>query len=412
MFLRRGIRNNKDPSTMYEVTDVETFFRRWGERVNAHSVETAEKLSPVAAAHRIYTDTIASMPFIIRQKRGEERIEVDHYLSMLLKLRANDYMTAFMVKKIQLSQAFWYGTGYIYIKRGRDGRVTELIPLPSRGAQRYFDEKTGMMWYSFTADADMPERKRLERKFAESELLIFRFESYDGYNGRGLLDLAAPSIRVDTLAQRYNEKFYSNGARISGIVETAANLNQESREMLRTEFENMASGLDNAFRVAVLDNGLKYTPMGLSQKEAEYIESRQFTVSEIARFTGIPEYMLQEGKQSYSSNEQQQLDFITNRLAAPIAQYEQEWSYKLFTQEELDSGMYLKLNEMVRLRGDDKARGEFYQKMISLGVMSQDEVRALEDRSPLPDGLGKRYWMSRNYNLIERFIDGTEQSGG
>jgi len=316
-----------------------------------------------------------------------------------------------MVKKIQLSQAFWYGTGYVYIKRGKDGRVTELIPLPSRGAQRFFDERTGTMWYSFVAETDLPEKKRLERKFSESELLIFRFESYDGYTGRGLLDLASPTIRIDTYAQRYNEKFYANGARISGIVETAANLNMESRRMIREEFESMATGLDNAFRVAVLDNGLKYTPMGLSQKEAEYIESRQFTVSEIARFTGIPEYMLQEGKQSYQSNEQQQLDFITNRLAAPIAQLEQEWSYKLFTAEELAAGMYLKLNEMVKLRGDEKARAEFYQRMISLGVLSQDEVRALEDRSPLPGGLGKRYWMSKNFDLIEKFIEDGENGG-
>jgi len=411
VFLKRGLKNNKDPATIYEVCDIETFFERVREKVDGRSIETAEKLSPVAAAHRIYTDTIASMPWMIRQKRGEERLEVDHYLSPILKLRANEYMTAFMVKKIQLSQAFWYGTGYVYIKRGKDGRVTELIPLPSRGAQRFFDERTGTMWYSFVAETDLPEKKRLERKFSESELLIFRFESYDGYTGRGLLDLASPTIRIDTYAQRYNEKFYANGARISGIVETAANLNMESRRMIREEFESMATGLDNAFRVAVLDNGLKYTPMGLSQKEAEYIESRQFTVSEIARFTGIPEYMLQEGKQSYQSNEQQQLDFITNRLAAPIAQLEQEWSYKLFTAEELAAGMYLKLNEMVKLRGDEKARAEFYQRMISLGVLSQDEVRALEDRSPLPGGLGKRYWMSKNFDLIEKFIEDGENGG-
>lgn len=408
MFISKGIRNNRDPSTIYQtVEDVERFFSetvlRGGEVLN---IPRAANLSPVAAAHRIFTNSIGIMPWQIRRKEDNIRTEPAHYLDYVLKIRANAVMSPFLAEKIIASQAFWHGVGFAYIGRNGEGKVTEIIPLPSEGYQRAVDPNSGAVWYSFSVDDSQPGAPKLRRKFQPSELLIFFFETYDGWRGQGMLNLAKEAMTTDYAAQRYGGKFYKNGARVSGIVEVTSELNEDNRETVRRDFEHMAHGMDNAFRVAVLDMGMKYTPLGISQKDSQFIEGRGFAVEEVSRFSGIPIYMLQSGKQSYQSNEQQQLDFVTNTLMAHIRQIEQEWAFKLYRRQELTDGFYLRKNAAALLRGDNKTRSEFYQKMISNGIYSPDDCRTFEDMSPLPDNLGETYWMSKNYDTIKNIAKG------
>ncbi len=402
MLLKHGIKN--DASNIYrEIVDVEKFFKDIA--LGEAGTGEGNHLSAVSAAHRIYTNSIAVLPFMVKQKKGDERLDVAHKLEPILKNRGNRHMTAYMVKKAIMSQAFWHGIGFAYIQR-ENGVITEIIPLPSKGYSRYIDYNTGSVWYSFSVDTENPERPKLQRKFMESELLIHYFESYDGIRGKGVLELAKESIKTDSAAQTYGQKFFTNGARVSGILEVDGELDTDARRLVREDFERVASGMDNAFKVAVLDLGTKYTQLGISQRDSQFIEGRNFSVEEISRFTGIPKYMLQVGKESYQSNEQQQLDFVKNTLIAPVTQIEQEWAYKLLSAKEIEDGYYLKLNVMALLRGDDKSRSEYYQKMVSLGIYNQDECRALEDVGPLPNGEGKSYWMSKNYDTIQNITKG------
>ena len=171
--------NNKDPGTIYRMVEsVEKFFQELtatssGEVINS---ETAEKLSPVAAAHRIITNSMAVMPWIIRRKDGDVRREVSHPLEYPLKVRANEYMSPFMAHKIIVSQAFWHGTGFGYIDR-RDGQVVGIIPLPSAGWSMQKDRGTGAIWYVFSVDENLPNGEKLTRKFQPSELLIWHYET-------------------------------------------------------------------------------------------------------------------------------------------------------------------------------------------------------------------------------------------
>ena len=228
-----------------------------------------------------------------------------------------------------------------------------------------------------------------------------------------MLDLARETMDADLKAQKYGNKFYANGARLSGVVEVDASLGKEKRELLKEEFNAKYSG-DNAFRVAVLDLGMKYTQLGISHQEAQYIENRAFSVEEISRFSGVPLYMLQAGKQSYQSNEQQQLDFVVNTLTPHLVQLEQEFKYKLYSREDIENGYYLKKNVASLLRGTHEARANYYTKMVSIGGMNPDEIRADEDRSPIPDGWGQKFWMSKNMAPVDdpdAFRNGGQTSG-
>lgn len=361
--------------------------------------ENVEKLGAVAAAHRIFTNSIAAMPWMIRQKVGEERLEAVHSVGTYLKERANLYMSAFTAEKVILSRAFFYGSGYAHIERDENGIITGILPIPIE-PEILVNKTDGVRWYKFTVPETNIFSRELTKSFAESELLIYRFESYDGSSGRGILDLAKNTMDMDLKAQKYGNRFYANGARPSGVLEVDGKLDEAKRDLLQKNFTEKYSG-DNAFKVAILDLGMKYTQLGISQNDAQYIESRQFTVSEISRFTGIPEYMMQEGKQSYNSNEQQKLDFLVDTLTPHLVQIEQEWAHKLFSAADRDAGLYLKKNVAGILRGTHEQRANFYEKMVSIGAMNADEIRASEDRSPIPGGWGKKFWMSKNFAPVD-----------
>lgn len=361
--------------------------------------ESVERLGAVAAAHRIFTNGLAALPWMIRRKEGENRMEADHPISRILKVRANPYMTPFIAEKIVYSMAFWHGTGYAYIQRDGRGRIIEFIPIPVQ-PDIFLNPEDGTRWYVFTLPENNVFGKQISGRFMESQIFKYIWESYDGMHGRGLLDLARDTMDTDLKAQKYNNKFYANGARPSGVLEVPGELSKPNRDKLKEEFAENYSG-NNAFRTAVLDMGMKYTQLGISHQESQYIENRNFSVEEISRFTGIPAHMLQVGKQSYNSNEEQRLEYVMDVLTPPLVQIEQEAMYKFFSQADIADGYYLKKNEAGMLRGTHEARANYYQKMAGIGLYNQDEMRAREDMSPLPDGLGKSYWMSKNYAPID-----------
>lgn len=367
-----------------------------------YGIHSAEKLSPVAAAHRILTNSFGLVPLAIYRKDGNARKPVsDNALDTVLKTRPNPNMSAFVCAKTVMSNAFWHGVGYVWNRRDGMGNIIARIPLPSECCSIRRDPETGNYWYDFSVDGAF-------RTFSSYELSILFFESYDGIQGRGMLQLAKESISTDAMAQRYNRKFYQNGSRLSGIVEVDTDASRDARNKVRQEFRSYVT--DDAFSVAVLDHGMKYTPLGISQADAQYIESRQFSVEEVARFTGIPKYMLQVGKEAYNSNAQQRIDFVTDTLLPYVTQWEQENSYKLLTTTQRNQKWYIKGNVAVLLRADPKTRAEFYDKMIQDAILCPDECRAMEERNPIPDGLGQVFMATKNLGSLESILRGGDNS--
>ena len=363
----------------------------------------AEQLSPVAAAHRILTNAFGIIPFGVFQKiDGERRPVEDEDLQRLLSQRPNGYMTPFLVNKLVMSNAFWHGFGAVWNRRDGTGRLVERIPLPTDCCSVYKDPEEPVYWYTYTVDG-------VTRVFATQELSILFFETYNGVWGRGMLDLARETVAADALAQRYGRKFYQNGARISGIVEVDTDASPDTKTKVKREFARYAS--DDAFKIAVLDHGMKYTPLGLSQSDAQFIESRTFSVEEIARFTGIPKHMLQTGKESYDSNSQQRVNYVTDTLLPFVAQWEQQNGLKLLSRQQRSQGWYIHGNVSVLLRGDDLTRSQFYERMIRNSIYNPDECRALEEKAPIPGGLGQEFLISKNFGSLRSVVKGGDDNG-
>lgn len=362
------------------------------------SRQGAEQLSPVAAAHRILTCHFGMIPLNVYRKDGDARETVfDPPLERAFKIRPNENMSPFLCGKTIMSNAFWFGVGYCWNRRGPDGQIVERIPLPTACCHIRQDQETGTYWYDFSVDG-------VSHSFTGHELSMLFFESYDGIRGRGLLHLARETIGAEGAAQQYGRKFYQNGANPSAIVEVDADLGDEGRNKVRDQFASYNPFGEDAFKVAVLTRGYKYTPMGLSQKDSQYIESRGFGVEEISRFTGIPKWMLQSGKESYDSNSAQRIAYVTDTLMPYIVQWEQENTYKALLPAQRSKSWYFKGNPSVLLRGDDKTRAEFYGKLIDHSIANPDECRAMEERNPIPGGLGQKFLATRNLGSLESVL--------
>lgn len=381
-------------------------FRDWffsGSEYDA-GLSGAEKLSPIAAAHRILCNDFGMIPFSTYRKDGEERVPVSvPKLDTVFKLRPNSNMTPYMCGRTVMSNAFWHGFGAVWNRR-ENGFIVERIPLPTDCCTIRRDRESGQYFWDYNVDG-------VQRAFSGYELSFLYFESYDGIRGRGMLDMARETIGAEGAAQQYGRKFYQNGAMISGIVEVDAELKQESKDRIRDQFSQFSPLSDDAFRVAVLDRGYKYTPLGLNQKDSQYVESRSFSVEEVARFSGIPKAMLQSGKEAYNSNQQQRLLFVTDTLVPYVTQWEQENTFKALFEAQRNDGVYFKGNVAALMRGDDAARAAFYEKMIANSVMCPDECRALEERNAIPGGAGRHFLLTKNLGSLESVLEGEKNDG-
>lgn len=357
---------------------------------------TAMKLSTVARCVNVLSDSISKLPFEVKNS-NRETIN-NHPINYLLKVRPNDRMTPSVFKKlIEVHRQLW-GNAYVYIQTDGNGRPIALIPLPPDSVLPYIDQSNNL-WYIVALQLSNGTYEM--RKLQWTEILHLKNYTIDGITGRSTLQMAAETIGTDQASQQYEGKFYKQGARPSGIVEVPTKIEKEGKEKIRSEFETMYSGLDNSFRVAVLDVGMKYTQLSLPQKDAQFIESRNFKVEEIARFFGVPLYKLQAGKQSYSSNEQNSIDYVTGTLHPIVKQYEEELTYKLLFDTEIKRGLYININMTAELRGDNASRSDYYQKMIQNGIYSPNECRELEDMPPIPGG--DIHFASLNYVPLSRF---------
>ena len=175
---------------------------------------------------------------------------------------------------------------------------------------------------------------------------------------------------------------------LGGLVKDPKNQDKmiSKKDLLRREWERVHSGPTNANRLAILDYGLDYKAISVSNKDAQFIESQEVAIRDIARYFGVPLYKLQEGKQSYNSNEQNGIEYVVGTLHPIVTQYEEEQTYKLLFPSQVSQGLELRINMMAELRGDNAARGTWYKTMREIGAFSVNDIMALEDMPDVEGG--------------------------
>lgn len=354
--------------------------------IGAVPASRAEKLSAVFAAVDIHSGSMSVLPAYCYNSRTRQR--VDHDILRLLSVRPNAAMTPMVRKKLLDRSRMLTGNAYDWIIRDpRTGRPVELIPVPGELVSVKQD-KNGIPVYTI-------KNPRTGETFrvANEDICHYKGPSNDGIVGKGRLEYAAECIATGLAAQSYSRKFYESGGQPSGVLTVEGDLGGfvydkdgnpttvTKKDAVRNEWERVHSGAENAHRIAVLDYGMKYQPLSISQRDSQFVEQQEVTVADIARFFGVPLYKLQSGSQSYNANEQNAIEYLSG-LQPDVTQMEEEQTYKLLSDSEIAEGLEIRYNMMSLLRSDQQSRASYYKSMWEIGVYSVNDIRALED---LPD---------------------------
>ena len=328
----------------------------------------------VPAALRAVTllsGAVAALPLKVYRKTPDGREPaIDHKVYRLLHREPNPLITPFTLKELIMNHLLLNGNFYALIDSGA------LWPIDPMRVTVEQDKDTGVVTYR----VNTPKRQQI---FQQRDILHILGFTTDGLRGVSPITLARESLGGAIAELEHGQTFFKNGAALGGVLQHPGTLGAEAAETLRQSWRDKYSGSDNAGKVAVLEEGMEFKPVALSNKDSQWLESRQVTVLDMARIFGVPPALLGHlEKASYSSQEAQNLEFLTHSLRPWLARIEQAVNKAL-----LGSGdLYAEFTTGDLLSTTIDKRYDAYRTALAAGFMSVNEVRKLENLPSVAGG--------------------------
>ena len=353
------------------------------------------RITSVYASVRILAESLASLPFHLYRKIGNEGKEKakDHHLYFLPHDESNEDITSFIFRETLMIHLLLWGNAYAQIIRNGKGEVLSLYPLMPNKMKVKRDDN-GEIFYSYV--------------YKGSEVILDSFNilhipglGFDGLIGYSPIAMAKNAIGMAIAIEEYGTTFFSNGAKPGGILEHPGTI--KDPEKVRKSWNDTFLGSNNANKIAVLEEGMKYTPISIPPDQAQFLETRKFQINEIARIFRIPPHMIGDlEKSSFSNIEQQSLEFVKYTLDTWVIRFEQSLKRALLSKEE-KKDYFIKFNVDGLLRGDYESRMSGYAIGRQNGWMSANDIRELEnlDRIPKENG-GDMYLVNGNMLPLEK----------
>ena len=355
------------------------------------------QMTAVYSCVRILAEAVAGLPLHLyryKEDGGKEKA-LDHPLYNLLHDEPNPEMSSFVFRETLMTHLLLWGNAYAQIIRNGKGEVIALYPLmPNR---MVVDRDTkGRLYYQYTPSTEAaPTMKGVTVNLPPSDVLHIPGLGFDGLVGYSPIAMAKNAIGMAIACEEYGAKFFANGAAPGGVLEHPGTIKDPQR--VRESWQSTFGGSGNSNKIAVLEEGMKYTPIGISPEQAQFLETRKFQVNEIARIFRVPPHMVGDlEKSSFSNIEQQSLEFVKYTLDPWVIRWEQTIHRSLLLPDE-KSQYFVKFNLEGLLRGDYQSRMNGYAIGRQNGWMSANDIRELEnlDRIPAKDG-GDLYLINGN----------------
>ena len=370
-----------------------------GKNVNERS---AMQMTAVYSCVRILAEAVAGLPLHLyryKEDGGKEKA-LDHPLYLLLHDEPNPEMSSFVFRETLMTHLLLWGNAYAQIIRNGRGEVMALYPLmPDRMAVDRDDK--GQLYYEYTTSADdAPISKGSIVRLKPSDVLHIPGLGFDGLVGYSPIAMAKNAIGLAIATEEYGSKFFANGAQPSGVLEHPGTIKDPQR--VRDSWMSQFGGSANSNKIAVLEEGLKYTPISISPEQAQFLETRKFQINEIARIFRVPPHMVGDlEKSSFSNIEQQSLEFVKYTLEPWLVRWEQSIQRTLFSADE-KKRYFVRFNVEGLLRGDYASRMNGYAVGRQNGWMSANDIRELEnlDRIPAEEG-GDLYLINGNMTKLK-----------
>lgn len=325
---------------------------------------SAMNLSAVYRATELISNSIATLPIkiLLTDESGKNEAE-GHPLNYVFTNRNTDnVLTRFTLMKLLVQSVILRGNGFAYIERV-GGTVKSLRYLEANDVIVVYDKIKNKLYY------DVPLLKKHVEPKDMIHLVMF---SYDGIKGLSVLQNAARSIGISQNSENSANSYFTNGGKLDGILTVQGPVSQKQREDIRTAWNETYTA--NGSGLAILQGNMSYQAIQLSAKDSQMLESRQFNVTDIARFFGISPVLLGDlSKVSFNTLEAVQNEFLVHTLQPYIAMIESEFERKLLSQSEDNLSIVLETNEI--LRTDKQAQASYYTALINSGVLSINEAR-------------------------------------
>lgn len=392
-----GLFRSRDKPQNRTVGSTYTFYMGGSTSGKPVNERSAMQMTAVYSCVRILAEAVAGLPLHLYRytDSGGKEKAIDHPLYLLLHDEPNPEMSSFVFRETLMTHLLLWGNAYAQIIRNGKGEVVALYPLMPNKMTVDRDEN-GELYYTYqrsTEEAHTMEGVSVILK--PSDVLHIPGLGFDGLVGYSPIAMAKNAIGMAIACEEFGAKFFANGAAPSGVLEHPGTIKDPAR--VRDAWQSQFGGSANTGKVAVLEEGMKYTPISISPEQAQFLETRKFQINEIARIFRVPPHMVGDlEKSSFSNIEQQSLEFVKYTLDPWIIRWEQSMMRILLSFDEKKE-YFIKFNLEGLLRGDYQSRMNGYSIARQNGWMSANDIRELEnlDRIPAEQG-GDLYLINGN----------------
>lgn len=350
---------------------------------------TALRVTAVYGCCKVICEDVGKLPLklISEDRDGVKQVLYDHPLYRILYRRPNEWQTSMEWRMTMLLHALLCKFGISYISRSQSGmtkgEVLELIPLmPGNVKVRQLP--------NYELEYEVTDAQGTIATLSRSDVHVLHGLSWNGYTALDLIKQGTEAIGLAIASEQTQALMHGNGAKPGGVLTTTAVLTTPQIERIRTQFESAYSGVGNAFKTVLLDNGLKFEPWNQSGVDGQHIETRKFQTEEVCRLFRVFPQMIASGTATptYASAESFFGAHVGHTLQPWISLWEQAILRDLLSEKEITSGIEAKFILQALMRGTAPQRAAFYKEAINSGWMTRNEARRLEDLNPLP-GLDK-----------------------
>lgn len=356
--------------------------------------DSALRVAAVFACVRVLAETIASLPLHVyrRLPGGGKARAPEHKLYHLLHDQPNEWQTSFEFREQLMGHLCLRGNAYAEIVPGVRGTVNELLPIhPDRvSVYRLINKRL-----QYEVRDPFTNRKRI---LSQDMVLHLRGLSSDGMLGLNPIEMQRDVIGNARATDIQAGAFFKQGMRPSGVLQHPGKLSDEAQKHLRDSMMDVHGGAENAHKMMILEEGMEWRSLSMTSEDAQFIENRKYNVTDIARIFRLPPYMVGDYERAtYSNVEQAAIDFVVHTIRPWLVRWEQAFTRDLIT----DSDTYFAefLVEGL-LRGDIQARSAALQTQFQNGAITIDEWREIENRNPVPDGLGQQHYVPLNMKPV------------
>lgn len=355
------------------------------------TVEEAMTVPAISGSVNVLAEDLSKVPIVL-YKRGDAREQaVDHPLYKLLKYGPAPWLSSYAWRRVLISNALSRGNGYSRVHR-MGGAFLDRLTLIQPGATTHRWQTDGEPFF------DVVENGRLQQNLSWQDVIHIPYRAtnecavYGGVIGVSPIHRNKETVALALAAERYAAKFFKNGAKPSAILEMDKKLpDDEVAKRIRAGIERVYSGVDNSFKVAILELGLKLKEWSFDPQKSQMTETRKEQGKSCAMMYGVPPHKIGIlDNATFTNIESQGIDYVTGPVSALAQCFESAIETACLTPGEREQ-YYVECNLDALQRGDQESRYAAYAMGRQWGWLNVDTIRGRENMPPLPEGKGQEY---------------------